>query len=145
MNRLGVRYENGEGVQQDYSEALKWFKKAAEAGNGKALRNVGRMYHYGNGVDQDKDKAMEWYKRAAEKGETDAMISIGDVYYEKAYYGSAEMWYQKASDAGNSRVAQLAEKARMEDERVKREFEESMEAHRREMEEFDNRNSWKFL
>jgi len=29
---LGVRYANGEGVPEDYKEAVKWFRKAAEQG-----------------------------------------------------------------------------------------------------------------
>ncbi|GHT32760.1 hypothetical protein AGMMS49592_0010 [Endomicrobiia bacterium] len=30
---LGVMYYKGEGVKQDYKEAIKWFKKAAEQGH----------------------------------------------------------------------------------------------------------------
>ena len=29
---LGIMYENGEGVPQDYKEAVKWYTKAAEQG-----------------------------------------------------------------------------------------------------------------
>jgi len=30
QNNLGVMYENGQGVPQDYKEAVKWYTKAAE-------------------------------------------------------------------------------------------------------------------
>ncbi len=30
--KLGQCYHNGEGVEQDYAEALKWYRKAADQG-----------------------------------------------------------------------------------------------------------------
>ncbi len=33
LNNVGMIYFNGEGVDQDKREALRWFRKAAEAGN----------------------------------------------------------------------------------------------------------------
>ena len=41
---LGWAYKNGEGVQQDYAEAVKWFRKAAEQGNALAQNNLGFSY-----------------------------------------------------------------------------------------------------
>lgn len=32
QHNLGVMYFNGDGVRQDYAEALKWYRKAAEQG-----------------------------------------------------------------------------------------------------------------
>jgi TPR repeat protein len=34
QNNLGVKYENGEGVPQDYKEAMKWYRLAIEQGLG---------------------------------------------------------------------------------------------------------------
>ncbi|MBR3687984.1 MAG: SEL1-like repeat protein, partial [Lentisphaeria bacterium] len=31
-HNLGVCYENGDGVEQDYAEAVKWIRRAAEQG-----------------------------------------------------------------------------------------------------------------
>jgi TPR repeat protein len=33
MYELGVLYENGWGVTQDYAQARRWYQKAAEAGH----------------------------------------------------------------------------------------------------------------
>ena len=33
---LGVRFENGQGVPQDYNEAIRWYRLAAEEGHAKA-------------------------------------------------------------------------------------------------------------
>ena len=34
---LGVKYDNGQGVPQDYAEAVKWYRKAAEQGDAGAI------------------------------------------------------------------------------------------------------------
>jgi TPR repeat protein len=45
-------YENGWGVEQSHAEALEWFGKAADQGNGRAQVNLGLMYENGRGVKQ---------------------------------------------------------------------------------------------
>ena len=37
QNHLGFMYYTGEGVAQDYQEAAKWFRKAAEQGDADAI------------------------------------------------------------------------------------------------------------
>jgi TPR repeat protein len=64
MNALGNMYLNGKGVDQDYSEALIWYEKAAEKGYGSAMCNIGQLYRQGFGVPVDKVKAEEWYRKA---------------------------------------------------------------------------------
>jgi TPR repeat protein len=46
-------YANGQGVPQDYAEAVKWFRKAAEQGNAMAQYNLGIAYANGQGVSRD--------------------------------------------------------------------------------------------
>jgi TPR repeat protein len=50
---LGLKYAVGEGVPQDYAEAVKWYRKAAEQGDAYAQNNLGLMYEYGKGVPKD--------------------------------------------------------------------------------------------
>ena len=38
---LGVMYENGQGVPQDYKTAVKWYRLAAEQGDAGAQFNLG--------------------------------------------------------------------------------------------------------
>ena len=40
---LGYMYENGLGVQQDYAEAAKWYRKSAEQGNPEAQKALERL------------------------------------------------------------------------------------------------------
>ena len=39
QNKLGMIYYNGEGVPKDYTEAIKWYRKAAEQGYAKSQNN----------------------------------------------------------------------------------------------------------
>ena len=68
QNSLGVNYYNGEGVTQDYAEAVKWWRKAAEQGNAVAQSNIGEAYRDGLGVPQDDVMALKWYNTAIESG-----------------------------------------------------------------------------
>ena len=65
---LGVMYDNGEGVPQDYAEAVKWYQLAAEQGHAKAQNNLGVMYAKGRGVEQDDVLAHMWCNLGAENG-----------------------------------------------------------------------------
>ncbi len=67
QNKLGFAYAKGEGVPQDYGEAEKWFRKAAEQGFAKAQYNLGLMYDNGDGVPQDYVAAHKWYNLAASR------------------------------------------------------------------------------
>src|SRR5205823_4000343 len=69
---LGVMYTNGQGVPQDFKEALRWYRLAANEENGGAQFNIGVMYANGKGVPQDFKEALRWYRLAAQQGETRA-------------------------------------------------------------------------
>ena len=70
QNSLGYRYQYGQGVSQNYVEAVKWYRKAAEQGNSIAQDNLGNMYYNGKGVSQDYVEAVKWYRKAALLPET---------------------------------------------------------------------------
>ncbi|MDO9794827.1 tetratricopeptide repeat protein, partial [Glaesserella parasuis] len=59
----------GQGVRQNYHQALKWFQKAAEQGNAQAQFNLGAMYYKGHGVRQDKSKAKYYSGLACDNGD----------------------------------------------------------------------------
>ncbi|MGB6290648.1 MAG: tetratricopeptide repeat-containing serine protease family protein, partial [Desulfobulbales bacterium] len=77
---LGLLYKKGQGVKQDYQEAAKWYRKAAEQGDANAQYNLGFMYENGQGVIQDRKKAAKWYRMAAEKGYAYAQNNLGLLY-----------------------------------------------------------------
>ena len=57
QNDLGVMYEGGERVAQDYEKAVFWYQRAAEQGYDVAQSNLGNMYDRGDGVAQDYEEA----------------------------------------------------------------------------------------
>ena len=65
---LGWFYYKGEGVEQDFKEAMKWYRKAAEQGDTKTQFNLGAMYYKGQGVEQDNVAAYAWLNIAASNG-----------------------------------------------------------------------------
>ncbi len=52
----------GTGVPQDYAEAGKWYRKAAEQGDADSQLNLGMMYQNGFGVQKDQREAAKWYE-----------------------------------------------------------------------------------
>ncbi len=57
---VGARYATGEGVPTDYSEAARWFTKAAAQGNVAAQATLGTYYGAGRGVPPDPIKSYFW-------------------------------------------------------------------------------------
>lgn len=78
--QVGFCYEEGLGVQKDYSHAAQWYEQAAKNGNSQAMKNLGQLLEYGAGVQEDWVSAAKWYKRAAESGNVDAMASLARAY-----------------------------------------------------------------
>jgi len=72
---MGVMYDNGEGVQVDYRQAVLWYRKAADQGNANAQYNLGMMYANGLYVPQDWVQALEWFNLAALIGGDDAFVT----------------------------------------------------------------------
>ncbi|WP_309295377.1 tetratricopeptide repeat protein, partial [Aeromonas caviae] len=61
-------YTKGQGVAQDNSQAMAWYRKAAEQGHAQAQYFLGWMYTNGLGVVQDDWQALSWIRKAAEQG-----------------------------------------------------------------------------
>ncbi len=105
---LGWRYGNGRGVEKDYVEAVRWWKRAADQGNLSAQLTLALRYDNGTGVVQDQAEAVRWYQRAAEQGHVAAQIILGGRYangrgVEKDDTVAVE-WYRMAAEQGNIRA-----------------------------------------
>ena len=77
---LGLKYYNGEGVPQDYQEAVKWYRLAAEQGDASAQGSLGAMYYIGEGVPKDDVEAVYWLRLAAGQGHASAQGALGAMY-----------------------------------------------------------------
>jgi TPR repeat protein len=101
---LGVMYHNGEGVTQDYKQAVKWYTLAAEQGYADAQFNLGVMYHNGEGVTQDYKQAVKWYTLGAEQGDADSQFILGLIYKNGTGvtqdYKQTIKWHTLAAEQG---------------------------------------------
>ncbi len=81
-------------------------REAAEAGDPKAIFEVGSRYAEGRGVKSDMKAAAKWYEKAADLGLAPAQYRIGN-FYEKGIgverdIAKAKTWYQMAAEQGNA-------------------------------------------
>ncbi|MDP2000566.1 MAG: tetratricopeptide repeat protein [Rhodoferax sp.] len=74
---LGFMFANGHGVQQDFKEAVKWFRLSAAQGDADAQLKLGVSYHSGEGVPQDYKEAVKWFRLAAAQGGAIAQFVLG--------------------------------------------------------------------
>lgn len=104
MGSIGALYFHGQGIEQDYAQALEWYRKAADLGETDSMINIGSMYLYGQGVEQDYTQALEWYEKAADLGKENAMGWLGYLYYNglgvEQDYTQALEWFKKGADLG---------------------------------------------
>lgn len=112
--RIGKMFALGYGTEHNYTEAFKWLKKSAAAGNKFAQYSLGSLYFYGNGVAQDYGKAFEYYKLSADQDnayacyEAARMLCDGigteknaeqaDLYFKKAYIGFQKIAVENPDD-----------------------------------------------
>ncbi len=72
-------YDNGRGVTQDYAEAVRWYREAADQGLAAAQFNLGLMYYNGQGVTQDYAEAHMWLNVAASRASGDDQKRYADA------------------------------------------------------------------
>ena len=103
---LGLMSAKGQGVSQDYGEALKWYLKSARQGYRAAQNNLGTMYANGYGVSQDYQQAIRWYLRAARQGYGKAQNSLALLYVNgkgvDQDYIQAYAWFNVAANHGHA-------------------------------------------
>jgi TPR repeat protein len=101
---LGYRYEKGNGVAQDYTEALKWYRRAAKQGQASAQCNLGQLYYRGNGVRTNLAEALKWFLKAANQDDASAQYNLGIIYDlgqgVKMNHAESLEWFLKAGNHG---------------------------------------------
>jgi len=102
---LGLMYDAGQGVPQNYAEAVKWYRMAADQGDAAAQSKLGFIYANGQGVPQNYAEAVKWYQMAADQGDAAAQSNLGFIYANgqgvPQNYAAAVNWYRMAAAQGN--------------------------------------------
>ena len=106
---LGLHYFNGDEVIQDYTQAVKWWKRSAANGNSQAMYELGVVYQKGLGVPIDFTESVKWFITAAEHDHSSAVTQLG-IMYEIGQgvvtdHKEAIIWFDIAAKQGN-KVAQ---------------------------------------
>ena len=86
QHNIGVYYIKGKGVPQNYSQAVYWFRKAADQGLEYSQFSMGLCYEDGTGVTQNLEQAVYWYTKAAEQGHAQAQFHLARMYYGRKGY-----------------------------------------------------------
>ena len=77
---LGMANETGMCMEKDLPKAISYYRKAAEAGNARAMILLGVAYEEGKTVEKNMETAMDWYRRAYEQGENQGAMYLGMAY-----------------------------------------------------------------
>ena len=103
---LAERYRIGdEWTAQDYVEAARWYRRAAEQGHPAAQNDYGSICLNGMGVLKDAAEAARWYRKAAEQG-----LAMAQFHYAlRCLHGDgverddteAVLWLGKAAEQGH--------------------------------------------
>ena len=100
QSKLGVCYDNGQGVELNFEKAVYWYEKAANQGYAPAQNNLGRCYYNGQGVVPNYEKAAYWFKKAANQGNAEAQYGLGLCYENglgvKKDLKKAKFWKDKS-------------------------------------------------
>ena len=101
------------GVEPSYTEAVKWFRKAADQELVQAQVNLALCYRDGQGVEQSYTEAAKWYRKAAEQGDADAQYRLGLCYVlgkgVEQSDAMARFWLRQAAKKGYVKAAELLE------------------------------------
>lgn len=67
-HNVGHIYDNGLGVQKNYLEAMKYYKKGCTLGYSHSCYNVGIMYREGQGVYKNEEQSRHYFELSCKKG-----------------------------------------------------------------------------
>lgn len=147
QTKVGVMYDFGQGVTQDFAAAVNWYRKAANQNNAQAQTLLGYMYLNGQGVAQDYTAAFSWFSKGAEQGSAQAQYALWRMHYlgrgVAKNYDAAAYWLDKSADQGLPKAVEdrAIELERLEREtlRLKMELSNDLQQLRRNQEAAENR------
>ena len=138
---LAIMYRDGWGVQQDYVEVIKWYRKAAEQEYAEAQHNLAIMYRDGLGITQDYAEALKWTRKAAEQGHAVAQSNLGFMYHQglgvQQDFIQAYIWLGFAAAGGIEHARN--ERASIESDMTSEQLEEALKLARELRDKFANK------
>lgn len=103
---LGIAFEEGNNVNKDIEEAIKWYRRAADKGNAAAQNWLG--WAYWENIIKSRRRNMEgfeWFQKAASNGCSEAQYNLGSAFEKgkgvKKDIKEAIKWYRRAAKQGD--------------------------------------------
>lgn len=102
---IGTGYRHGQGTTFDKGEAIRWLRKAAEAGFTPAMVSLGLALWFPS-PSPSAVEAVHWFHEAAEQGDAAGMVWLGFAYRDGTGVPGdcqeAVQWFIKGVEAGDS-------------------------------------------
>ena len=121
--RVGRMYRYGISTEQDYWQALDWYRRAAYYGSAAVLPEFEELYENASG-NEDYAEELSICEEKALAGDNKAMYKLSWMYYfglgKKADHAEAFKWYKKAAEAGNEKAENCL--ADMQERNIDKEF-----------------------
>lgn len=115
---LAKRYQKGQGIAQNYQQAINWYTTAAKQNIAPAQLNLAMMYIRGEGVQPNAQQARYWLEKAAKLGDNRASYTLAMLDEKERKLVDAYKWYDLAARDGmlsnevrtraQSKIGQLA-------------------------------------
>lgn len=99
---MGVAYENGCHVPQDWEQAAAWYGRAYDAGYELAASYYAPAAYQAGLAAEELAAAADWFLESAECGYAAAQCALGVCYAEVNDAASAVYWYTQAAEQGLS-------------------------------------------
>ncbi len=107
--RVGVMYDDGNGVAENDALAFEYTRSSAMQGNSDGQWRLGILYEYGRGVKSDDVMAAVYYTLSAEQGNTSGLYFLGFMYRHgrgvQKDVDRAIDCYRRAAEKGNASSA----------------------------------------
>jgi TPR repeat protein len=111
MEQRAFDFLLGEGQPADRVRALRWFERAAAAGQPIAQRTLAQFYWDGTDVPKNPARAVELFRAAADQGVAEAQVFLGWAYLTgtevKTDVAQGIRWASAAAKQGDAHAFQL--------------------------------------
>jgi TPR repeat protein len=108
---LGSMYARGAGVKMDQALVAKYFRRAAELGDGSSQGILGLYLWNGIGIRRDRKAAVGWYEKGARSGDNQSMLYLGQKLLKGEFVKRDKKaglgWIEMAAEQGYPRAEEM--------------------------------------
>lgn len=106
---VGIIYEYGIGVPQDFPKAVTYYRRAAEQRYIESMYHLALMYVYGRGTDPQMIKGLSLFEAGCEANHAPSCHYMGIMktygYGTPVDYHEAMLWFEKSSSFDDHRIS----------------------------------------